>query len=179
MMPIWKGSYERSDGFHPLQTEWPAYREHVIQCVTELQQSVDYLHTRADLASQEIGFQGISHGAIWAPIFLALEPRIKTGILLLGGLLVMQLREASMPPEIDGLNYASRVKVPVLMMNGRHDAIFPYETSQQPLLSLLGTPPDQKRHLVFPGGHSSFGWTNELIKEGLDWFDRWFGPPVR
>ena len=91
----------------------------------------------------------------------------------------MQLREAPMPPEIAGLNYASRVKVPVLMMNGRHDAIFPYETSQQPLLRLLGTPPDQKRHLVFPGGHSSFGWTNELIKEGLDWLDRWFGPPVR
>ena len=35
--------------------------------------------------------------------------------------------------------------------DGRHDAIFPYETSQQPLLRLLGTPPDQKRHLVFPG----------------------------
>ena len=53
----------------------------------------------------------ISNGAIWAPIFLALEPRIKTGILLLGGLLVMQLREVSMPPEIDGLNYASRVNL--------------------------------------------------------------------
>jgi hypothetical protein len=55
----------------------------------------------------------------------------------------------------------------------------PYEPSQVPLFRVLGTPPDQKRHLVFPGGHSSFGWTNELIKEGLDWLDRWFGPPVR
>ena len=34
MIPIWKGSYERSDGFHPLQTEWPSYREHVIQWVS-------------------------------------------------------------------------------------------------------------------------------------------------
>ena len=49
MIPIWKGSYERSDGFHPLQTEWPAYREHVIQWVTELHQSVDYLQTRGDM----------------------------------------------------------------------------------------------------------------------------------
>src|SRR5688500_20351062 len=31
MIPIWKGSYERSDGFHPLQSEWPSYREHVSQ----------------------------------------------------------------------------------------------------------------------------------------------------
>ena len=47
------------------------------------------------------------------------------------------------------------------------------------LYGALGTPPDQKRHLVFPGGHSSVGWTNELIKEGLDWLDQRFGPPVR
>ncbi|MBA3639431.1 MAG: hypothetical protein M3541_02475 [Acidobacteriota bacterium] len=110
---------------------------------------------------------------------MALEPRLKTGILLLGGLLVLALHATPMPPEIDGINYASRVTAPVLMMNGRHDAIFPYETSQPPLLRLLGTPPDEKRHLVFPGGHSSFGWTNELIKEGLDWLDHRFGPPRR
>jgi fermentation-respiration switch protein FrsA (DUF1100 family) len=84
-----------------------------------------------------------------------------------------------MPPEIDGLNYASRVTAPVLMLNGRNDAIFPYETAQVPLHRLLGTAPDKKRHLTFPGGHSSFGWTNEMIKEGLDWLDRWLGPPAR
>lgn len=176
LIPIWKGSYERSDGFHPLQTEWPSYREHVMQWVSELRQSVDYLQSRDDVADAAIAYQGISNGAIWGPIFLALEPRIKTGIILLGGLLVSPLHETPMPPEIDGLNYAPRVKVPVLMLNGRHDAIFPYETSQLPLHRLLGTPPDHKRHLVFPGGHSSFGWTNELIKEGLDWLDRWLGP---
>jgi hypothetical protein len=31
----------------------------------------------------------------------------------------------------------------------------------------------------FPGGHSSFGWMDELIKEGLNWLDRWLGPPAR
>jgi eukaryotic-like serine/threonine-protein kinase len=179
MIPIWKGSYERSDGFHPLQTEWPSYREHLIQWVSEVRHSVDYLQSRADVAGEAIAYQGISNGAIWAPIYMALEPRIKTGILLMGGLLVMQLRATDGPPEIDAINYAPRVKAPVLMMNGRHDAIFPYEPSQVPLFRLLGTPPDQKRHLVFPGGHSSFGWNNELIKEGLDWLDRWFGPPAR
>jgi predicted esterase len=179
MIPIWKGSYERSDGFHPLQSEWPSYREHVSQWVAEIRRSIDYLQTRPDLAGHAIAFQGISNGAIWAPIFMAMEPRIRTGILLLGGLLVMEMQPTPMPPEIDGFNYASRVRAPVLMMNGRHDAIFPYEAAQLPLFRLLGTPPDQKRHLVFPGGHSSFGWTNELIKEGLDWLDRWFGPPAR
>jgi predicted esterase len=179
MIPIWKGSYERSDGFHPLQTEWPSFREHVIQWVAELQQSLDYLQSRSDVARDAIAYQGISNGAVWAPIFMALEPRIKTGIILLGGFLVMTSRSTPAPPEIDGFNYAPRVTAPIVMMNGRHDAIFPYETSQLPLFRLLGTPPDQKRHLVFPGGHSSFNWTNEMIKEGLDWLDRQFGPPVR
>jgi hypothetical protein len=30
MLPLWKGSYERSDGFHPLQTQWPSYREMIL-----------------------------------------------------------------------------------------------------------------------------------------------------
>ena len=76
-------------------------------------------------------------------------------------------------------------------MNGRHDAILAYETSQRPLFNLLGTAPNDKRHLVFPGGHSSFvspaearsakadGWTNELIKEALDWLDQRLGPVTR
>jgi dienelactone hydrolase len=176
MLPTWKGAYERSDGFHPLQTEWPSYREHVMQWVSELRQSVSYLETREDVAKDKIAYQGISNGAVWAPIFLALEPRLKAGLILLGGLLVTPLHDTPMPPEIDGLNYAPRVTVPVLMLNGRNDALFPYETAQVPLLRLLGTPAANKRHMTYPAGHSSFGWQNELIKESLNWLDRWLGP---
>jgi eukaryotic-like serine/threonine-protein kinase len=87
MISIWKGSYERSDGFHPLQTEWPSYREHVVQWVSELRQSVNYIESRDDLDADRIAYQGISNGAIWAPLFMALEPRIRSGILLLGACL--------------------------------------------------------------------------------------------
>jgi predicted esterase len=178
-VPIWKGAYERSDGFHPLRTEWPSYREHVMQWVSELRQSVDYLQTRDDVAKEKIAYQGISNGAVWAPIFLALEPRLKVAILPLGGLLPTSLHETPMPPEIDGLHYAPRVTQPVLMLNGRSDAIFPYENAQVPLFRMLGTPPQNKEHKTYPGGHSSFGWQNELIKESLNWLDRWFGPVLR
>ena len=84
----------------------------------------------------------------------------------------MQLRETPMAPELDGLNYASRVKQPMLMMNGRHDAIFPFETSQLPLFNLLA--PSDKRHLTFPGGHSTrshsavASWLPELGKSSRD-----------
>jgi fermentation-respiration switch protein FrsA (DUF1100 family) len=84
-----------------------------------------------------------------------------------------------MPPEMDAFNFAPRVTAPVLMLSGRNDPIFPYEISQVTLHRLLGAAPDKKRHLTYPGGHSSFGWTNEMIREGLDWLDRWLEPPAR
>ena len=42
------------------------------------------------------------------------------------------------------MNFAPRVKVPVLMLNGRFDFFYPTSTSQEPLLKLLGTPTGQK-----------------------------------
>jgi eukaryotic-like serine/threonine-protein kinase len=176
LLPVWKGSYERQDGFHPFESDRAAYREHAIAWVTELRQSVDYLQSRKDMNADAIGYQGISFGTVWGPLFLAMEPRLKSGILLLGGLIVQQSTRDPQPPEIEGFNHAPRVKVPVLMMSGRYDPIFPYETAQLPLFRALGSPPDQKRHLTFPAGHSSYGWRDQLDREGLDWLDRQFGP---
>ena len=41
------------------------------------------------------------------------------------------------------------------------------------MFELLGTPPEHKKRLVFPGGH--FVPRNELIKESLLWLDRYLG----
>jgi dienelactone hydrolase len=176
LIPIWKGSYERQDGFHPFESDRAVYREHVIAWVTELRQSIDYLESRKDINSSAIGFQGISFGAVWTPVFAALEPRLKTAILLLGGLLVTQSSRDPMPPELQVFNYAPRVKIPVLLMAGQYDPIFPYQTSQVPLFQTLGTDPANKKHLTYPSGHSTYGWRDQLDREGLEWLDKQFGP---
>jgi eukaryotic-like serine/threonine-protein kinase len=176
LIPIWKGSYERQDGFHPFESDRAAYRDHTIDWVTEIRQSVDYLQSRTDVNPKAIGYQGISFGSIWGPVFLALEPRLRTGILLLGGFVVTHSTREPHPPEIQAYNYAPRVKVPVLMMSGRYDPIFPYQTAQVPLFRALGTPTSQKSHLTFPAGHSTYGWRDQLYREGLNWLDRQFGP---
>jgi pimeloyl-ACP methyl ester carboxylesterase len=75
---------------------------------------------------------------------------------------------------VDLLNFAPRVKVPVLMLNGRFDFIFPLASSQEPMFRLLGTPKEQKRRVVYDTGHDVP--RNELIKESLDWLDRYLGP---
>jgi hypothetical protein len=63
------------------------------------------------------------------------------------------------------------------MLNGRYDAFFPFATSQRSLFLLMGTPRDQKRHVVFETGHSVP--RREAAREALDWLDRHLGPVAR
>jgi len=77
-------------------------------------------------------------------------------------------------PEADPLNFVSRITIPVLMVNGRMDPYFNVETSQRPMFELLGTPAGQKRHVIYEAGH--FVPRDQLVKETLDWFDRYLGP---
>lgn len=91
--------------------------------------------------------------------------------MLSGGGLVAFLPQ----PEVDPLNFAPRVRIPTLMINGRQDFTYPLKTASEPLFRMLGTPPDQKRHWLFDGGHIPPRW-QDLIKESLDWYDRYLGP---
>ncbi len=84
-----------------------------------------------------------------APLFLALEPRFKVAVLLVGG---FYLQEAL--PEADPVNFASRVKLPVLMLNGRFDFFFPTDSSQEPMFEMLGTPAEHKRRVVYETSHT-------------------------
>lgn len=70
-----------------------------------------------------------------ATVYLALEKRFQTGILRLSGLPTYELT-----PELDPINFVPHIKIPILMLNGEYDYMFPYETSQKPLLRFLGTP---------------------------------------
>ena len=60
------------------------------------------------------------------------------------------------------------------MLNGKYDADFPYDTSQKPLFELLWTSPEKKHQFLYETGH--FVPRNELIKETLNWLDKYFGP---
>jgi hypothetical protein len=60
------------------------------------------------------------------------------------------------------------------MLNGRYDHYYPVETSQRPMFRWLGTPPSAKRQLIYDGGHVVP--QQLLIKESLDWLDRYLGP---
>ena len=61
------------------------------------------------------------------------EPRVKALVLSSGGV------QRNQPAEVNSWNFAPRVHVPVLMLNGRDDFIFPVETNQKALFRAFGT----------------------------------------
>jgi hypothetical protein len=76
--------------------------------------------------------------------------------------------------EADEFNYVSRVKVPTLMLNGKYDMVFPYETTVKPMYDYMGTPEEHKVLKLYDTDH--YIPYNELIKESLAWLDKYLGP---
>jgi dienelactone hydrolase len=173
VIPILKGSFERFDGFLTLSGAryQQAFRQRMQQWRQELGQVIDYLASRPDVDAGRLAYQGNSFGAAAALPLLALEQRFKAAVLLNGGLTFRVLS-----PEIDTVNYAPRITVPILLLGGRYDHLFPLESSQEPLMALLGTPPGQKRHVLYDTGHGP-GPRGQTIHEVLSWLDRYLGAP--
>jgi dienelactone hydrolase len=165
--PIYQGTYERRQT-GPLGMD--RLRDVMIQRGKDVRRTVDYLQSRRDVDGSRIAFQGLSLGAQLGPLFLAIEPRFKTGVFFSGG-----FETWKMPPEADPVNFAPHVRAPVLMVNGREDFDLPYATAQIPMFRMLGTPAAQKRHVVLPGGHIPLH-PQEAIKVVLDWLDERLGP---
>jgi len=171
VVPIYKGTYDRrlSRVYPP---EGVQSRNLCIQRSQDLRRTIDYLKTRDDIDVTRLAYVGLSWGGQMGPILIATEPRFKTGILLHGGLCACKRHPAS-----DPANFAPRVTIPILMINNATDSIFPIDAAQKPLFDLLGTPPQQKKHILFPGEHG-IAWEcrGEYHKAILDWLDGHLGP---
>jgi eukaryotic-like serine/threonine-protein kinase len=171
MLPIYKGTFERGGG--PESYVFPrastGYRDRVIMWSKDLGRSIDYLETRPDIVPDKLAYEGYSLGAALGAILPAIEDRLKALVLICPG-----FWQQKRLPEADQLNFAPRVKAPVLMLGGRFDYVFPIRTSQEPMFRLLGTPKEHKRWVVYDTGHDIP--ENEMIKETLNWLDRYLGP---
>jgi dienelactone hydrolase len=166
LFPIYKGSYERRVDSGGILAE----RDVAIQGVKDAARSVDYLETRGDIDHARIAFYGLSWGANRGSRICATEDRFKTCVLLGGGLAAIP-----QPPEVDGVNFAPRAHAPLLMLNGRYDFDQSSEEQARPLFRLWGAPDKDKRMVIFEAGHLPAN-LQDLIREILDWLDRYLGP---
>jgi pimeloyl-ACP methyl ester carboxylesterase len=173
VFPIYKSTFERRDDLRSDRPQTTAYwRDHMIAWSKDLGRSLDYVGTRKDIDPTKMAYIGYSWGADDAPIFLTVENRIKAAILVGGGFQFDQTL-----PEVDVINFITRLKIPVLMLNGRYDSFTPMDSSQVPYFRFLGTPEKDKRHIIYDSGHVPP--RKEFIRETLDWLDKYLGPVKR
>ncbi|MFN0171463.1 MAG: protein kinase domain-containing protein [Bryobacteraceae bacterium] len=167
LYPVIQGFYERGgkEVSSPLQ-----HRTLIIQQVQDIQRSLDYLESRADIDSAKVGYVGYSFGGRFGPLPLAIDSRLEAAVLVIAGLLPSRV------PEMDLVNYLPRVKQPVLLLSGRFDFTFPLESSQKPFARLLGTPAKDRRSVLYETGHGMQVVRSEWIRETLDWLDKYLGP---
>ena len=169
MYPVYQDTYERRVKYSlpggsesiELTTEW--YKDAA--------RSLDYLETRGDIDSSRLAYLGVSMGAADGIIFSTLlQDRLKTTVLLDGGYFL-----GPPPPGGDQADFAPRMKKPVLMVNGRYDFTFPVDKAQDPLFRMLGTPVDEKKHVVLDTPHDVTEQRGELVKVVLGWLDQYLG----
>jgi dienelactone hydrolase len=174
LYPAYRGTHERNKGI-PSRLHWSQdptleFSNFQINLVKDVMRSVDYLQSRPDIQADKIGYFGFSWGGVVANLALAVEDRFQAAVLNVGGMSVYGRPR----PEVDYINFAPRVTVPMLMLNGRFDLALRHEAEVQPMFHFLGTTDEHKRLIVYETDH----WIDhrEVTKETLAWLDRYMGP---
>ena len=171
--PIYEHTYGRgSSQLGDVPDNSIAHRDQMLRWTKEMRRAMDYASTRAEVDTTRFAYVGYSWGARIGAVALAVEPRFKAAVLNVPGIKMQVLR-----PEEDAVNFLPRVRVPVLMLSGKYDSVFPYEISQKPFFQLLGTQAPDKKHIVYEGGH--FLPRPELVAESFKWMDQYLGPVSR
>jgi formylglycine-generating enzyme required for sulfatase activity len=168
--PVFLSTYERRDGYAMFSKNRNPWRDHCFKWSQDLGRSIDYLETRAELNKDKFAFYGVSLGGIVGPVLLAVEPRIEVGILEAGGFVPGSM-SSMLAPEDDPFNFAPRVKIPVLMLNGRYDILRRMEEGQAQLFKCLGTPPENKARKIYDTDHHAPRL--ERIKEVTAFLDKY------
>jgi eukaryotic-like serine/threonine-protein kinase len=169
LYPIYQETYERtSKNITPGSSQELSY---MTQRSKDFGRSLDYLGTRADIDKDKLAYLGVSMGSAEGVIYATVhQDRLKTVILLDGGYFLYN------PPKGgDQIDFAPRLKKPVLMVNGRYDYAFSLDRSQTPLFDALGTQAPDKQHIIFDTPHDVTERRPELIQAVVAWLDKYLG----
>ncbi|MGH9717180.1 MAG: SUMF1/EgtB/PvdO family nonheme iron enzyme [Candidatus Acidiferrales bacterium] len=169
LYPIYYGTYERQGPWVYIGAA--QHLTYLANRSKDLGRSLDYLDTRSDIDKTKIAYLGVSMGSAEGVIYATIaQKRLKTVIFLDGGYFL-----DPPPPGGDQADFAPRLKVPVLMVNGREDYAFSMVQCQDPLFRMLGTPDADKRHVLLDTPHDVREQHTELVQVVLAWLDKYLG----
>jgi dienelactone hydrolase len=159
-----------------------------VQFMTDLQRAVDLLVARPDVDSSRLGYMGISYGGAMGALFVGIERRIKTGILVVAdgglvshftgpedsgvffGLTCTQLQRwfGSMVP-IEPIKYVGFASpTPLLLQSGQQDFQVPPRDAER-LHAAVGDP---RTILWYNAGHTL---TPQAERDRLLWLQQHLG----
>ena len=149
--PVYYNTYDREK---LLKTWWAneseEYKNSIIRMGKEYRRTIDYIETRADMDMRNLSYYGYSWGSIMSNTLLAIDDRINSAFLCVGGLQLPRSKK-----EINPAYFIRRIRTPIMHITGKGDGVFEYETSQIPMQKLLGTPKEDQEMIVLEDvGHS-------------------------
>lgn len=162
-------------------------REGLLESIQDIRRALDYFVAQPEVDARRIGLMGVSLGAIMGSITTAVEPRIATCVLVVGGadwrVLLAQSQEqdarrrreqgGTPTPEelalleaVDPKNFAGHIAPrPALLINGRKDDIVPGDAAR----ALFAATKEPKKQIWLDADH--FLPPTEVATLLLDWLD--------
>ncbi len=134
---VLRGYVERKDPLYVRERDGTSvrYRQQAVYWATELRRGLDYLSSRPDIDSREIAFWNVSLSLF--VIVPAIEPRYRSVIFEAEGIPKEWL---AFLPEANSIFFASHVRQPKLMLNGRYDEFWPLHSAIEPMYKVLREP---------------------------------------
>ncbi|UCE08175.1 MAG: SUMF1/EgtB/PvdO family nonheme iron enzyme, partial [bacterium] len=163
-----KGAIERAPNYVLPPINTVKYRDRIVFQAIEYSLGLDYLSTRYDIDMNKLAYIGVSGTAQLGPIFAAVENRYRSIILIGGGVAEYDIQKL---PEVNPINFAPYIKPPKLLLNGKYDEVFSYQTQALPLFNLLSEP---KKLVLFNSGH--LPPLEERVPVINKWLDDTLGP---
>ncbi len=147
--PIYSGLYNRSRNNECDDDVEYCRKSSLIRKGKDYKTVIDYLETRNDFNFNNLSYYGSSMGANYSNWMLAIDDRVKSAFLLVGG-----VNTSPQAKEIDQHNYTRRIKTPIFHIVGKLDPVVSYEKAFLPWKKIIGTPKKDLRLIEMEGvGH--------------------------
>ena len=165
--PIYYNTFSREKTINTFwANESEDYKNTIIKIGKDYKKSLDYIESRNDFNFDSMSYFGYSWGSTTSNYLLAIDDRIKSAVLCVGGLMIQKSKK-----EIEAHYYVRRIKTPILHIVGKEDGIFGYEENYKPWKKLIGTSSEKLKTIELENVGHGLPW-DTIIKHQSNWIKR-------